>query len=128
MSSLLWCVHLLSETGQLKVKAPADMPSVAVHPPDNKMETGMEGFLSPQDDLLCIWQGPKQDISSTFSGNARIMLESMMGHDKPFSRQGTHKKTRTKRSKQVLRKRRVIIYQAEPRDAIGVTYRPGVRI
>jgi len=88
----------------------------------------MEGFLSPQDDLLCIWQVPKQDISSTFSGNASYLLESNLGHDKPFSRQGTRKKTRTKRSKHVLRKRRVIIYQAEPRDAIGVTYRPGVRI
>ena len=96
MSSLLWCVHLLSETGQLKVKAPADMPSVAVHPSDNKMETGMEGFLSPQDDLLCIWQVPKQDISSTFSGNAKLLLESILGHDKPFSRRGNRTKTCSK--------------------------------
>jgi hypothetical protein len=54
-------------TTKSTTKAPADMPSVAVHPPSNKMDNGMEGFLSPQDDLLCISQVPKQDISSTFS-------------------------------------------------------------
>jgi hypothetical protein len=56
------------------------------------METGMEGFLSPQDDLLCIWQVPKQDISSTFSGNARIMLESIVGLINRFPVKGLARK------------------------------------
>jgi hypothetical protein len=82
----------LSDTGQLKVKAPVDMPSVAVHPPGNMLDVGMEGFLSPQDNLLCIWQVPKQDISSTFSGNARYCSKSIMGMINRFPVKGLARK------------------------------------
>jgi hypothetical protein len=56
------------------------------------LDVGMEGFLSPQDDLLCIWQVPKQDISSTFSGNARYCPKSIMGMINRFPVKGLARK------------------------------------